>query len=231
MADKKFDLSEFLSQRSKSEKVLGFAAGLLIFIALMQGFVIGPILSKMRVIDEDITSTREEIRRDRRILSFKERILEEYSKSSGYLDSIDKSAEEIIAKLLKKIESTAKEKSISVKDIRPGETEVKPQFQIYKTSIDCEGTLADLLGFMTALEQSEYLFQIIRYSFAPKSKGADLLKASMDIARYLIPMENLGSAALPAPNAVASEFASSDLDAISLEESPDSSFAVHEGAL
>lgn len=191
MADKKFNLVEFLNQRTKGEKTLGIAAAMLIFTALMQGLVIGPILSKMHVIDTDIATSRDEIRRDRRILSFKSRIFEEYAKSSTYLDATEKSSEEIIATLLKKIESVAKQQSITVKDIRPGDTEIKPQFQIYKTSLDCEGTLSNLLTFMNTLEQSDYLFQITRYSLAPKSKGADILKASMDIARYLIAAEKV----------------------------------------
>ena len=141
MANKKFSLGEFLSQRSKSEKTLGFAAAMIVFAALMYGVVIGPIMTKMNAIDSDISSSRDEIRRDRRMISFKNRILEEYSKSNSYLDATQKSAEEIIATLLKKIEGVAKDNSITVKDIRPGETEVKPQFKVYKTSMDCEGTL------------------------------------------------------------------------------------------
>ncbi|HCM43249.1 MAG TPA: hypothetical protein PLY88_03430 [Candidatus Omnitrophota bacterium] len=196
MANKKFNLEEFLNQRTKNEKTLGMAAALLVFIALMHGIVIGPILSKMQLIDVDISSRRDEIRRDRRIVSFKDRIYEEYAKSNTYLDANEKSSEEIIAALLKKIESMAKQQNVVIKDIRPGDTEVKPQFQVYKTSIDCEGAMADLLALMNSLEQSDYLFQITRYSLAPKSKGADILKASMDIARYLIPAEKVSESVL-----------------------------------
>lgn len=196
MANKKFNLEEFLNQRTKNEKTLGMAAALLVFIALMHGIVIGPILSKMQLIDLDISSRRDEIRRDRRIVSFKDRIYEEYAKSNAYLDGSEKSSEEIIAALLKKIESMAKQQNVIIKDIRPGDTEIKPQFQVYKTSIDCEGALADLLALMNTLEQSDYLFQITRYSLAPKSKGADILKASMDIARYLIPAEKVSASVL-----------------------------------
>lgn len=193
MANKKFNLGEFMSQRTKGEKALGFVAAITVFAGLMYGVVIGPIMTRINAIDSDISTNRDEIRRDRRILSFKHRILEEYSKSNSYLDSTQKSSEEIIATLLKKIEGVAKDHSITVKDIRPGETESKPQFKVYKTSMDCEGTLANLLALMNTLEQSDYLFQITRYSFEPKSKGADILKATFDIARYLIPAESLDS--------------------------------------
>ncbi len=197
MASSKFNVGEFLSKRTKTEKILGFAAAFFIFFAVMQGLVLGPILQKISEIDVQIETTRDEIRRDRRILSFKERIVEEYVKSSNYLDESDRSSEEIIATLLNKIENTAQTHTITVKDIRPGDTEVKPQFKVYKTSLDCEGTLTNLLAFMQDLEQSDYLFQISKYSFAPKSKGADVLKATLDIARYLIPVEKDGAALMP----------------------------------
>lgn len=193
MASKKLSLSEFIGQRTKSEKALGAAVALIVFGAVMYGFVIGPILTQLGAIDSEISTSRDEIRRDRRMLSFKGRIIEEYEKSSSYLDASQTSSEEIIATLLRKIESTAKDHSITVKDIRPGDTEVKPQFKVYKTSMDCEGTLTNLLALMNTLEQSDYLFQITRYSLAPKSKGADILKATFDIARYLIPAEAIGS--------------------------------------
>ncbi len=200
MANKKFNIGEFLGQRTKGEKTLGLAAAITVFAGLMYGVVIGPILTKMNAIDTDISTSRDEIRRDRRILSFKNRILEEYSKSNSYLDSTQKSSEEIIATLLKKIEGVAKDNSITVKDIRPGETEMKPQFKVYKTSMDCEGTLTNLLALMNTLEQSDYLFQITRYSLEPKSKGADILKATLDIARYLIPAEKIEASMLETNN-------------------------------
>ncbi len=196
MANTKFNLGELISQRTKSEKTLGLIAALTVFVGLVYGLVISPIMNKMTAIDTNISTSRDEIRRDRRILSFRNRILEEYAKSNSYLDSSQKSSEEIIATLLKKIEGVAKDNSITIRDIRPGETEVKPQFKVYKTSMDCEGTLANLLALMNTLEQSDYLFQITRYSFEPKSRGADILKASFDIARYLIPAEKMDSSVM-----------------------------------
>lgn len=194
---KPFNFQEFVSKLTKNEKTLALITGFVIFVALMYGLMVGPVLTKMKLIDTDIAAKREEIRRDRRIISFKDRILEEYAKSNTYLDSTEKNSEEIIAALLKKIENLAKQHTITVKDIRPGDVEVKPQFQIYKTSMDCEGTLPNVLEFMNALEQSDYLFQITRYSIAPKSKGADIMKSTMDIARHLIQAEKLDPGVLP----------------------------------
>lgn len=158
----------------------------------MDRMILGPILSQMKTKDAEIVSKIETVKRDQRVLSFRDSILEEYSKYSTYLDATGKAQEDIIASLLKKIENLAMQQTITIKNIRPGEVEEKPLFQVYKTSIECEGTLNHMLSFMNLLEQSDSLFEITRYNIASKSKGAEIVKSSMDIARTLITVENVG---------------------------------------
>ena len=69
--------------------------------------------------------------------------------------------------------------------------EEKPNFRVYKTSIDCEGKLGNVLSFINLLEQSDYLFQVEGYTMGPKSKGSDITKCTFDIARILITAENI----------------------------------------
>ena len=97
--------------------------------------------------------------------------------------------EEIVAALLKKIETLAAQQSVLITNVRPDDVEEKPNFRIYKTSIDCEGKLGNVLMFIHLLEQSDYLFQVERYSMGPKSKGSDIIKCTLDIARILITVE------------------------------------------
>lgn len=187
----KFNPEEIYAKLSPPGKILFFAALMMFTLALMDRIFVGPILTQMKNMDAEIGTKKEAIKRDWRILSYQRRIYEEYSKYNTYLDSSDKAQEEIIAALLKKIETLAQQQAISIKDIRPGDVEEKPMFQIYKTSIQCEGKLTDVLEFMNLLEQSDYLFEITRYDIAPKSKGADVVKSSMDIARTLITVEKV----------------------------------------
>ena len=99
--------------------------------------------------------------------------------------------EEIIAALLKKIETLASQQSVTVTNVRPGDVEDKSNFRIYKTSIDCEGKLGNILSFVNLMEQSDYLFQVERYTMSPKSKGSEITKCTFDIARILITAENI----------------------------------------
>ncbi len=189
MDDLAAKIGAFAAKLGKSEKILVGVASAVVFIAIMDGLVLGPILSELKAMDKKIFAKAEAIKRDKKIASFRGRIMEEYAKYSNYLDTGEFSQEEIIAALLKKIENLANQQSITVKNIQPGDVEEKPVFQVYKTSLECEGTLTNMLSFMNLLEQSDYLFEITRYSVGPKSKGADIVKCNMDIARTLIGSE------------------------------------------
>ena len=134
---------------------------------------------------------RQTIRRDLRILSFKESILKEYDKYKTYLDTGKKSKEEIVSALLREIETIAGQKSITISNVQPGDVQENPIMDESKTSLECAGKLRDLLEFMQALEESDYLFQITKYSMTPKGKGSDVMKATVAMSRIFITAEKI----------------------------------------
>jgi len=189
---KLFNLEEFSANLTGVRKVLFIIAVVCVTLTLMDGLMIGPFLSQEEYINAESKAQKENIKRSKRIISFRERILEEYSQYSVYLDSGEMTQEGIIAALLKKIETLAKQQSVIITSVRPGDVEEKPSYSIYKTSIDCEGLLANILSFINLLEQSDYLFQVQRYAMGPKSKGSDIIKCTLDISRTLITAEASG---------------------------------------
>lgn len=183
------NVGKVYSDLSPIGRILFVVAFILLFLTLMDRMVLGPILSQMKIMDAEIEAKKETVKRNLRILSFKDRILEEYVSYNDYLDSGENSQEEIIGALLRKIELFAKQQSISILNIRPGDMEENPVFQEYKTGLECEGGLQNLLAFMAMLEESDYLFQITRYNMTPKTKSGEVLKCDMDISRTLITAE------------------------------------------
>jgi len=187
--DKLRQLYNNLSQR---ERILFFCAMGAIFLMVLDLAVLGPILSEIRVLDAKIEETSQSIRRDLRIISFKERILGEYKRYEKFLDNEDKTQEEIIGALLKKLENLATQHEIKMTNVMPGDIEEKSLFKVYKTSLEFEGELGPVLVFMNALEESDNLFKISKYSLTPKSKTGKLMKVSADISRVLISSEDIG---------------------------------------
>lgn len=186
-----FNFDEFFSGLKGPTKVLFFVAVISVALALMDRLMIGPFMSQEEYLKAENKAQRENIRRSKRIISFRDRILEEYKKYSTYLDNGETTQEVIVAALLKKIETIAGQQSVTTTGIRPGDVEEKPIYRIYKTSLDCEGKLNNILSFINLLEQSDYLFQVQRYSMGPKSKGSDIIKCTLDISRILITTENI----------------------------------------
>lgn len=182
-------LKNFLEKLSKKEKTLLFVTLGLVSLALLDALILGPILSRGKVMDAEIHAKEETIKRNLRIISFRDSIESEYAGYQSYLDSADKVREEIIGDLLKKIEVMARDHKIGIINIQPGDIVENPVFQEYKTSLECEGAFADLLAFMRDLEGSEFLFKITKYTMIPKSKGGEVLITTMDISRVFITSE------------------------------------------
>lgn len=192
-----FNFDAFFSGLKGPTKILFFVAVISVSFALMDRLMIGPFLSQEQYLKAENKAQRENIRRSKRIISFRDRILEEYNQYSTYLDSGEMTQEVIVAALLKKIETIAGQQTVTITGIRPGDVEEKPIYRIYKTSLDCEGKLTNILSFINLLEQSDYLFQVQRYSMGPKSKGSDIIKCTMDISRILVTTENVADLQTP----------------------------------
>lgn len=182
-------VKDFMDKLSKKERTLLFVTVGFVSLALLDAFVLGPILSRSHIMDAEIQAKEETIKRNLRIISFRDSIESEYKGYQSYLDSSDKGREEIIGDLLKKIEVIAKDHKIGIINIQPGDMVENPVFQEYKTSLECEGAFADILAFMKDLEVSEFLFKITKYSMIPKSKGGEVLTCTMDISRVFITEE------------------------------------------
>lgn len=186
-----FNIEKIFSKLTGPSRILFLSATICLTLALMDRLMLGPYTAQMKYMEAESRAQKENIKRSKRIISFRDSILEEYAKYSTYLDTGEMTQEEIVAALLKKIETLAGQQSITVTNVRPGDIEEKPIYRVYKTSIDCEGKIGNILSFINLLEQSDYLFQVERYTMAPKSKGSDITKSTLDIARILITSEDV----------------------------------------
>ncbi len=189
-------IDAFYAKLKGRERVLFVAAVSCVVMVLMDRLVIGPILSQMKLMDAEISAKTQTVRRNMRILSFRDSILNDYSRYSAYFDSVNRKQEEIISRLLKEIESIAAQKSITIVNIKPGDVQENPVFHEYKTTLEFSGKLLDILGFMSLLEESDYLFRITEFSMTPKSKNSDVMKCVLNVTRILMTAENVPSPAV-----------------------------------
>ncbi len=184
-------VKDFYNKLTARERVLFYGTLGTILFVLTDFIVLSPIFSNISVLEAEIKAKSQSIQRDMRILSFKDGIYHEYRKYESYLDTGEKTQEEIISTLLRKLESVAGQNSIAISNVSPGEIEEKPIYKVYKTTLDFEGDLHSVFVFMNALEESDNLFQITRYVLAPKSKAGTNMKCNMDITRILMTSEDM----------------------------------------
>lgn len=184
-------LDDFFSKLAKREKLLMIAAFLFVMLTIMDRVILGPVLEQQSTLQSEIDSKMKTIHRNLRVLSYKDSILSEYEKYKDYLDTGKKSKEEIVSALLREVETIASQKSITISNIQPGDVQNNPVMDEYKTSLECTGKLRDILEFMQALEESDFLFQITKYSMNPKSKGSDVMKCTISMSRVFMTAEKI----------------------------------------
>jgi hypothetical protein len=183
-------LGAFYSKLKPKEKILALAALTVIFVFAMDRIVLGPILSKMSVMDAEIEAMSETIRRNLRIISFGDSISKEHLEYRNYLYPSDRSEEEIIANHLHEIETLGNLQAVKVSNIQSGDTEENPVMRSYQVKIEGEGSLSNILTLMKLLGDSKYLFKITGYKLSPKSKDGSVMKYAMDISRILLTLED-----------------------------------------
>lgn len=184
-------LKSFYTHLNPRERILFFSACGAFILMLLDLLVFNPVLSHMKILDSEIEGMSQSIQRDLRVISFKNRILHEYFQFEPYLDTGARTQEEIISSLLKKLENLATRNAVKITNVTPGMIEEKPIYKIYKTSFDFEGSLAQVLVFMSLLEGFDNLFQVNQFSIQPKSKSnPDLMRCPLEVSRILITAED-----------------------------------------
>jgi hypothetical protein len=180
------NIQDYFSKLGKQEKIFVFAAGAFLFIMLMDRMVMGPIMSHMKVQDASIEAKAQMLERSKKILSFSDSIYRDYAKYDAYLNSPDTNQQEMISNDLHAVESFAREKTITISNIKAGDITESPISREFLINIDCEGTLPNTLEFLKSLESSSYLFRIKKITLVPKSKTSELIKCSLELIRTII---------------------------------------------
>jgi len=177
-------LLTILSRLSKREKLILYAAAALISLAFLDRLLLRPILLKMKEIDKKIEQQKTTIKKNLRILTQKERILNEGNKYASYSIEAPSSEEEV--SLLKNIESLASESLIHLVAIKPigsGEEEASKK---YGVSLDCEAQMERIADFMYRVESSSDLLKVEKFNISQKAKESDIVKCSISVSKIVI---------------------------------------------
>ena len=180
-------IQKFIEKFSDKEKNLFYLTIVVLLVLLVDRIFLGPILSSIKELDENIKYQENSIKRDLRFLSYKDHIISERKILKKYYNRKPQTEEEIIAGFLKRIEVLASSAKVNViKLTPPGEAEQKKGYKEYVADLECSGKIKDVISFMHAVDSSDELLRIIRLSMNAKKASSEDILSSMAISKMII---------------------------------------------
>ncbi len=183
-------IQKFISKLSGKEKKILYVTIGVVLMAFMDRLFLGPVTAKLSVLDEDIKTQENSIKRDLRFLSYKDRIIKERKLLNKYYVKKMQSEEEIIAAFLKRIEMLASDSKITLVKVTPTESAQKKGYIEYYASLECTGKLKDVVTFMHLIDSSPELLKIIKFSISAKKASPDEVLSSMTVSKIIVEAEN-----------------------------------------
>lgn len=179
-------IQNFISKLSPNEKKIFYIAIIFVLLALLDRLFLGPAMSRLKSLDEDIEQQKNVIKGDLRFLSYKDKILKENENFKPYYTAKTQAEEEIIAAFLKKVEILASDAKINLIKVNPADTKQRKGFIEYYANLECDGKLEDMARFIYSINTSGDLLKIVKLTMAPKKAGSEEVNASITVTKTII---------------------------------------------
>ncbi|MEE8359409.1 MAG: type 4a pilus biogenesis protein PilO [Candidatus Omnitrophota bacterium] len=176
-----------LSKFSSREKILVISTVAVTIVTLTYGFIIEPIVGAYSRLNRQILSSTLKLEKGYRLLKRAEEIKTEYAKYAQLVKP-SQSDEEEIASMLKVIEVLARGNNIYIRNIRPEPTKENEFYKEFMFELTAEAGIERLGKFIYDLQSSGNLLRVKRLTLSASSKGADSLKAVLEISKSALPL-------------------------------------------
>ena len=162
------------------------AALIIVVAALFDRLLIGPTMSRMDAIDQDIVKEEASIKQDIHLLGYKDKILKESDAYDAYVTKDIPTEEEIISAFLKKLEVLASKANVTIAKVTPSPGVQDKNYMKYQADLECSGKLADVITFMHLLNSSNELTKVVKFNFSSKKADSDEIKAVMTVIKAIV---------------------------------------------
>ncbi len=181
------EITKFISGLNPLQRKLLIITGVLVVAALFDRLLIGPTMSRLSSIEEDIVKEEATIKQDMRFLGYKDKVTKEAEEIAPFLTHDKATDEEVIAGFLKTIENLAAQAKVTLIKVNPGPGEQDAQYWKYQADLDCSGNFADVVAFMHLVNSNTELMKVLKFSFSAKKADSDEIKATMTIEKIVVP--------------------------------------------
>ncbi len=155
----------------RKQKIIASAAAGILLLLFFNKIIIGGIGEKMNSLEKQIRLAEARMARDMGIEKDKDNLVEEYKSYQAYFKYAGDDQTQIISDFMREIERLAKETGISIVALSPrSEPEKLKEAVKYKADFKMEGTLAQVLTFMSGVKDNKLLIGFDRVMLAPKDE-------------------------------------------------------------
>ena len=141
-------MQKFFSKLSGKEKNKLYIAIIIVLLVVFDRLFLGPVLNKLGMVDGQIQTQENSMKRDSRFLAYEDRINAEYNIFSKYLTK-ELGEEDIVKRdFLGSIEQLATKSNVSLAKNTFSHIQKQKDSLEYFTSLDCTATLEDMLNFI-----------------------------------------------------------------------------------
>ena len=179
-------LHNFISKLSEKEKKVFYIAVLIVTGAVLDRVFLGPVLDKLKGIDEKIKEQENSINRDNRFLSYKDKIVKESQVFDKFITQNVADDDVVNATFLSTIEKLATQSKVNLIKSTPSEAKKEKKYLQYYANLDCIGALSDVVSFMHVINSSDDLLNVVKFNMTPKRGTLDEVNVSMSIMKLII---------------------------------------------
>ena len=179
-------IQKLFSDLSDNGKKLMTVALIFVAAALFDRLLIGPTMSRLSAIDQEIAKEEGIVKQDMRFLGHKDKILKESKALEPYITAKIPSEDEIIARFLKKVEMLANKANVTLVKVTPSTGEAKDNYIRYTADLECSGVLSDMVTFMHLVNSSPDLMKVVKFNMGSKKIDSDDIKATMTVSKIIV---------------------------------------------
>ncbi|MFH0888781.1 MAG: hypothetical protein V1871_06185 [Planctomycetota bacterium] len=170
---------KFISKLSRRERLFLYISAIIVLLFMVDKFIFEMMLQKINSIESTVDSTRTGLNEDRRLLSYKDKIIKETEIYSKYLEK-EESPE---VKLQELMNTLAIQSELTINEIKPVSSKDANKYLI---ELKAEGKMKNLVAFLYNLSLVQSLLKVEKMDLGPKTPKSETLNIYLIISKTII---------------------------------------------
>lgn len=186
-------INKFISGLSAKEKKIALIIIAIVLVVLLDRLLLAPSMSRLNEINDKIVKEQVSIQKDMEFLEQRDQVVKDVAILRGFYTKEIKAEEQVIATLLKDVESMASQAKVDLSKISPAEQEGDSEFLKYLVTLDGKGSFDDILKFIYSINNSKELMRVEAMNLTAK-KETDEVRVNLTVSKMIVSMDPAVSA-------------------------------------